>query len=157
MKIFIFIIIIPFAMSLNAVRAEGPAEKAADIAQDTVDTAKNVGHSVANGAKKAGRKVADALTPDSDARAFDVTLKEYGINMPATAEPGKTAFVVKNEGKQSHSFEVVGNGTDQKFHTNVPPNETKVLHVNLKKGTYTVYCPMDGHRGKGMEQKLTVR
>ena len=157
MKTFVFVAISTMLVSLNGVRAQGPVEKAGEVAQDTVDTAKNVGKSVARGAKKAGRKVADALTPDPDARAFNVTLNEYGINMPATAEPGKTAFVVKNEGKQSHSFEVVGKGTDQKFHTNVPPNETKVLHVTLKKGNYTVFCPVDGHRGKGMEQKLTVR
>jgi uncharacterized cupredoxin-like copper-binding protein len=157
MKTFALIILITVAWSFGGVQAQGPAERAVDAAQETVDTAKNVGKSVARGAKKAGRKVADALTPDPDAQAFNVTVTEYRIDMPSSTKPGKTAFIVKNDGKQNHSFEVVGNGTDQTFHTNVPPKETKVLHVTLKKGTYTVYCPVDGHRGKGMEQKLTVR
>ena len=157
MKMFALIILIALFGSVGVVQAQGPADTAVGVAKDTVDTAKNVGKSVANGAKKAGRKVADALTPDPDARRFNVTLTEYRMDMPSVTKPGKTAFIVKNDGKQGHSFEVVGNGTDQKFHTNVPPNETKVLHVNLTKGTYTVYCPVDGHRGKGMETKLTVR
>ena len=127
------------------------------MAQDTVDTAKNVGHSVVKGTKKAAKKVADALTPDPDARQLNVTLTDYHIDMPGSAEAGKTAFVVKNDGKRSHSFEVMGNGTDKKFLTDVAPGKTKVLHVDLSRGTYTMYCPVDGHRGKGMEQKLTVR
>jgi uncharacterized cupredoxin-like copper-binding protein len=156
-KIFIFISISAVAVSLNVVRAEGPAEKAGEVAQDTVDTAKNVGHSVVKGTKKAAQKVADALTPESDARVFNVTLTEYHIDMAGGTKPGKTAFVVKNEGKQKHSFEVVGNGTDDKFLTDVAPGQTKVLHVRLTRGTYRVYCPVDGHRKKGMETKLTVK
>lgn len=154
--IFILIISMALAVSLNVARAEGPAEKAAEVAEDTVDTAKNVGHSVAKGTKKAARKVADALTPDPDARQFNVTLTDYHIEMPGSTEPGKTAFIVKNDGQRNHSFEVAGNGTDKKFLTDVPPSKTKVLHVDLTRGSYTVYCPVDGHRGKGMEQKLTV-
>src|SRR5438477_11529668 len=102
-KPFIFIISIATAVSLNLARAEGPAEKAAEVAEDTVDTAKNVGHSVAKGTKKAARKVADALTPDPDARQFNVTLTEYHVDMPGSTEPGKTAFIVKNDGKRNHS------------------------------------------------------
>ena len=155
--IFIFIITMAMTVSLNVTRAQGPAEKAADVAEDTVDTAKHIGHSVAKGTKKAANTVVDALTPDPDARRLNVTLTDYHINMPGSTKPGKTAFVVKNDGKRRHSFEVVGNGTDKKFLTDVAPNQTKVLHVDLTRGSYTVYCPVDGHRGKGMEMKVTVR
>ena len=155
-------ILIAVALSFSVGRAaEGPAEKAVDTAghvvDETVDTAKNVGHSVAKGTKKAANTVADALTPDYDARKVDVTLTEHRIDMPTSLKPGKTAFVVKNAGKHKHNFEVQGNGTDEKFLNSVGPEETKVLHVTLKKGTYTVYCPVDGHQKKGMDTKLTVR
>jgi len=151
------IIVVAVAISLSVSRAEGPVQKAGEIAEDTVDTAKNVGRSVAKGTKKAVNTVVDAVTPDSDARPVNVTLTEHHIDMPTSVEPGKTAFVVKNAGKQKHNFEVQGNGVDQKFLKTVAPQETKVLHVNLKRGTYTVYCPVDAHQKKGMDLKLTVR
>jgi uncharacterized cupredoxin-like copper-binding protein len=156
MKIFCSIIF-AVTISTGTVRAEGPIHKAADVAEDTAETAKNVGHSVVKGTKKAVNTVVDALTPDPDARRVDVTLSEYKIDMPTGLKPGKTAFVVRNAGKHTHSFAVRGNGTDLKFATSVSRNKTKVLHVTLKRGTYTAYCPVDGHANKGMRVPLTVR
>jgi uncharacterized cupredoxin-like copper-binding protein len=156
MKIYL-LTVIAVTISLSVIQAEGPVQKAGEVAEDTVDTAKNVGRSVAKGTRKAVNRVADALTPDSDARPVDVTLTEYHIDMPTSLKPGKTAFIVKNAGKQRHNFEVQGNGTDEKFLKNVAPGQTKVLHVDLKRGSYMVYCPVDGHQKKGMEVKVTVR
>jgi len=149
-----FLIMIAVAVSLSVARAEGPVEKAGEVAHDAVDTATNVGHSVVKGTKKAAHKVADALTPDSDARPVDVTLTGNHIDMPTSLKPGKTAFVVKNTDKQTHNFEIQGNGTDEKFVKAVGPDETRVLHVDLKRGTYTAYCP--GHQKKEMDVKLNV-
>jgi uncharacterized cupredoxin-like copper-binding protein len=156
MKTF-FSIILAVTVSIGTVRAQGPVQKATDVAEDTAETAKNVGHSVAKGTKKAVNTVVDALTPDADARRVDVTLGEYKIDMPTSLKPGKTAFIVKNAGKHKHNFEVKGNGTDQKFLVDLTPKQTKVLHVNLKRGTYTVYCPVGDNQKKGMETSLTVR
>ena len=156
MKTF-FSIIFAVVVSIGTARAEGPVQKATDVAEDTAETAKNVGHSVAKGTEKAVNTVVDALTPDPDARRVDVTLSEYKIDMPTTLKPGKTAFVVKNAGKKKHNFDVKGNGTDQKFVSNLGPGETKVLHVQLKRGTYDVTCPVDLHPMKGMTTKVTVR
>jgi uncharacterized cupredoxin-like copper-binding protein len=149
--------VIVLTISLSVIQAEGPVQKAGEIAEDTVDTAKNVGHSVARGTKKAAHRVADALTPDSDARRVDVTLTEHHIDMPTSLKPGKTAFVVKNAGKHRHNFEVQGNGTEEMFLKDIAPQETKVLHVNLKRGSYIAYCPLDDHQKKGMDVKFTVR
>jgi uncharacterized cupredoxin-like copper-binding protein len=156
MKTF-FSIILAVTVSIGTVRPQGPVQKATDVAEDTAETAKNVGHSVAKGTKKAVNTVVDALTPDADARRVDVTLGEYKIDMPTSLKPGKTAFIVKNAGKQKHNFEVKGDGTDQKFITDLTPKQTKVLHVRLKRGTYTVYCPVGDNQKKGMETSLTVR
>jgi uncharacterized cupredoxin-like copper-binding protein len=153
----IFSIVLAVIVSIGTVRAQGPVQKATDVAEDTAETAKNVGHSVAKGTKKAVNTVVDALTPDADARRVNVTLGEYKIDMPTSLKPGKTAFIVKNAGKQKHNFEVKGNGTDQKFITGLTPEQTKVLHVRLKRGTYTVYCPVADNQKKGMETTLTVR
>jgi uncharacterized cupredoxin-like copper-binding protein len=37
------------------------------------------------------------------------------------------------------------------------PGETKTLLVELKPGTYEVYCPVPGHKPHGMSLDLTVR
>jgi hypothetical protein len=117
-----------------------------------VDTAENVVHStvrgtekaartVAHGVKKAADTVEDAFTPDSDARRVDVTITEDRIDMPTRLRPGKTAFVVKNAGKTAQNFEVEGQSVDRKFVAAPNPGQTKVLHVYLKRGTYSVYLP----------------
>src|SRR5205814_1223436 len=141
MKIFISIIL-AVAVSITAVRAETVAKKAENAAEDTADTAKNVGRSVARGTEKAANTVVEALTPDSDARRVNVTMSEYKFDMPTTLKPGKTAFIVKNAGKKTHNIEIKGNGIDQKFAKNLKSNETRVLHVVLKRGTYDVTCPV---------------
>ncbi len=132
-------------------------EKTSDAWDKTKEKTKEAGRAVADTTKKATNAVVDALTPDADARKVEVELTEHRIDMPKSVKPGKTAFVVKNAGKMKHNFEVQGEGIEQKFLLALGPQDTKVLHVNLKPGTYKVYCPMKDHEKKGMEVKLTVR
>ncbi|HEY4281786.1 MAG TPA: hypothetical protein VGM62_01895 [Chthoniobacterales bacterium] len=149
--------VLALVISASLSQAEGPVQKAGEIADETVDTAKNVGHSVAKGTKKAVHKVEDALVPDSDARRVDVTVSDDHIDMPPALKTGKTAFVVNNTGKERHNFEVQGNGIDEKFVNDVAPHSTKVLHVHLQKGSYTAHCPAGGDHKKATETKFTVR
>src|SRR5438552_10059689 len=148
--------IIAVALSVGVVWAEGPVEKAKDVAEDAAETAKDVGHKVVKGTKKVVNKVVDAVTPDPDARRVDVTLSDDKIDMPTSLETGKTAFVVKNTGTEKHNFVVHGNDGSHKFTADLQPNETKVLHFQLKRGTYTAYSSVDGNRKKGTETTLTV-
>src|SRR6266478_2649606 len=133
-----------------------------------VDTAENVVHStvrgtekaartVAHGVKKAADTVEDAVTPDPDARRVDVTVTDDRIDMPTQLEPGKTAFVVKNSGKTTQNFEVKGRKVDRKFVAAPNPGETKVLHVNLKRGTYTAYAPGKDENKPAAKVSLQVR
>jgi hypothetical protein len=148
--------IIAVALSLGVVWAEGPVEKAKDVAEDAAETAKDVGHKVVKGTKKAVNKVVDAVTPDPDARRVDVSLSNDKIDMPTRLEPGKTAFVVKNTGNEQQNFVVHGKDGTHKFMVGLQPNETKVLHVQMKRGTYTASSSVDGNRKKGTETTLTV-
>jgi hypothetical protein len=84
-----------------------------------------------------------------------VTLNEKHIDLPKNLEPGKTAFVVRNAGKVKHNFEVKGEGIEKKFFADLPPDETKVLHVDLKPGTYKVFA--QGEHEAGPTSELTVR
>ena len=148
--------IIVVALSVGVAWAEGPVEKAGEVAEDAVDTAKNVGHKVVKGTKEVVHKVVGAVTPDPDARRVDVTLSNDKIDMPTNLEPGKTAFVVKNAGNEKHNFVVRSKDGSHKFMADLEPNQTKVLHVQLKRGTYTAYSSVDGNRKKGTETTLTV-
>jgi len=150
-------IIVVSAISVGVVQAQTAGEKASEAWDQTKQTAKEAGHAVVKTTKKAANAVADALTPEPDARKVNVTVAEDRIDMPTSLKPGKTAFIVKNDGKEKHNFEVEGEGTDRKFITDLAPKQTKVLHVSLKRGTYTVYCPVGDNRKKGMETSLTVR
>jgi uncharacterized cupredoxin-like copper-binding protein len=97
------------------------------------------------------------VTPDKDARKVEVRLVEHKIEMPRQLSPGKTAFVVTNAGAKKHNFEIEGQGLEKKFLTSVGPNETKTLHVELKTGTYKVWCPVGDHEEHGMKLDLTVK
>jgi len=116
-------------------------DTAENVAHSAARGAKNAAKTVAHGAKRAADTVADALTPDTDARRVDVTVTDNGIDMPTQLRSGKTAFVVKNAGKTTQNFEVRGSGVDRKFIAAPKPGETKVLHVNLDRGTYAAYSP----------------
>lgn len=86
----------------------------------------------------------------------EVHLIEYAIHMPESVPAGRIDFRVENGGKEKHAFEVEGNGVHQKTEELTRGNSAS-LSVDLKPGTYTVYCPVEGHAGKGMKRTLVVR
>jgi uncharacterized cupredoxin-like copper-binding protein len=55
-----------------------------------------------------------------------------------------------------HGIAVEGNGVDQDGPI-VAAGKTSTVTATLKKGTYTFYCPVPGHKQAGMEGKLTVK
>ena len=83
-------------------------DTAENVVHSTVRGTKKAAQTIANGAKRAADKVVDAVTPDSDARAVNVTVNGDHIDMPTQLKAGKTAFVVKNEGSTVQNFEVEG-------------------------------------------------
>ena len=86
-----------------------------------------------------------------------VELNEYAIRMPQDLKAGAQSFFVVNSGKETHSLEIEGNGVELRLPADLARGDDASLDVNLKPGTYTVYCPVDGHRQKGMETKITVK
>jgi uncharacterized cupredoxin-like copper-binding protein len=89
--------------------------------------------------------------------AVDVQLTEYGIQMPDTLPSGQQRLKVANAGKENHNFIIEGPGVSTKLTNDLTRGDTAEIVVDLKPGSYTVYCPVDGHRGKGMQRTVTVR
>jgi iron uptake system EfeUOB component EfeO/EfeM len=147
-----FLSIIFAGLISNAVAQVDTAE---NVARSTVRGTEKAARTVAHGVKKAADTVEDAVTPDTDARRVDVTVTDDRIDMPTQLKPGKTAFVVKNAGKTTQNFEVEGQTVDRKFAAAPNPGQTKVMHVVLKRGTYTVYSP--GKDGNKRTSEVTLR
>ena len=76
----------------------------------------------------------------------------------ASAKAGKVTLVMTNPASSGlqHGIAIEGNGVD-KDGAIVGPGKTSTVLVNLKPGTYTFYCPFDGHKAAGMTGKLTVK
>jgi uncharacterized cupredoxin-like copper-binding protein len=93
----------------------------------------------------------------AEATTIDVQLTEFEIRMPDTMPAGRHRLKIANAGKQNHNFVIEGPGVSQKLTSDLTRGDTTEIAVNLAPGQYTVYCPVDGHRGRGMERTLTVR
>jgi len=91
------------------------------------------------------------------AAQLKVELNEYEIRMPSTLMPGRYTLTVVNSGKQNHGLVVEGNGLNAALPQQLTRGDSGQLDVDLKPGTYTFYCPVDEHRGKGMSRTVTVQ
>jgi uncharacterized cupredoxin-like copper-binding protein len=95
-------------------------------------------------------------TTTSAATSVPVSETEFKITLPKnTLAAGSYSFEVKNDGKIEHDLVVQGNGVDEKTPT-IAPGKSATLKVDLKPGTYDVYCSIPGHKQAGMDLKLTV-
>jgi plastocyanin len=90
--------------------------------------------------------------------AVALHLAEYRITpTQLSLEAGAYSFTGINDGTISHSLELSGNGLDG--HTPdlaYPPGHVEGFTVTLKPGTYQFFCPIDAHRGLGMQGTLIV-
>jgi len=81
---------------------------------------------------------------------------EFKIALPKVAvHAGRVSFDVQNDGKIPHDLVVEGNGVDEKTPL-LDAGQSKTLSVDLKPGTYDLYCSVPGHKEAGMDVKLTV-
>jgi uncharacterized cupredoxin-like copper-binding protein len=87
-------------------------------------------------------------------QTVQVTEKEFSIT-PTTitlAQPGTYAFKVTNAGQITHAFQIGSAKTP-----GIGPGQSMTLTVDLpRKGRYQAYCPIDGHRSKGMQATIDV-
>ncbi|HEU4520489.1 MAG TPA: hypothetical protein VFT12_00705 [Thermoanaerobaculia bacterium] len=98
-----------------------------------------------------------AGVPGAAADGQGVHLIEYAIHMPQTINAGSQTFRIENAGKEIHSFEIEGNGVHASLPSPLSAGSRGQLDVNLPPGTYTVYCPVEDHRQRGMSMTVTVK
>lgn len=97
--------------------------------------------------------------PERAAPEAKVTLSEWSL-MPAilSLPPGSFKFVVTNSGKLEHAFEIESQADHKELGDleHIAPGQTKALTVTLTAGTYELYCPIPGHKEKGLMGTLIV-
>jgi uncharacterized cupredoxin-like copper-binding protein len=74
-----------------------------------------------------------------------------------TAKSGEVTFNLTNDGSTTHSLEVEGPDEEQELESELQPGQSGSLTINLPPGTYEFYCPVDDHKGQGMEGEITVQ
>ena len=89
------------------------------------------------------------------AKEIRITADEFSFKPSRIQAPqGEVKIVVTNRGQFPHSLAIVGR--DEKI-PYIESGETQSLTIKLDKTEELIfYCPQPGHRGKGMEGKLTV-
>jgi uncharacterized cupredoxin-like copper-binding protein len=95
-------------------------------------------------------------TAGGGAKAVTIDESEFKL-APKDANVGSGAVTVtaKNVGTIVHTLEVEGNGVEKKT-GNIQPGSSAALKLNLKPGTYTMYCTVPGHKQAGMLGKVVV-
>jgi uncharacterized cupredoxin-like copper-binding protein len=87
-------------------------------------------------------------------QTVQVSEKEFSIT-PTTitlSQTGTYAFKVTNDGQITHAFQIGSAKT-----LGIAPGQSALLTVLLPhKGRYRAFCPIDGHRSKGMEATIDV-
>lgn len=88
---------------------------------------------------------------------ISIELTEYSIKVSPTIPSGHQTLTVVNAGKEAHGLAIEGDGHHYKLPEPIHPGDRGTLVVELKPGSYTVYCPVDNHKGKGMVTTVEVR
>lgn len=100
----------------------------------------------------------EPVQPQTDAGATVlVMLQDTTISM-ATSDipPGPTVFTVTNSGTETHDLTLEGNEIAVELEGTLAPNESKTMSVDLKPGTYELYCPILDHRDRGQRLELKI-
>ena len=89
--------------------------------------------------------------------AATVSETEFKLDpAPATVDKaGQVTVQVKNDGSTDHALEIEAPGGEVKTPT-LAPGKSATLKLDLKAGSYEMYCPIDGHKGKGMKGELVI-
>jgi plastocyanin len=100
-----------------------------------------------------------AEPPASPARV-QVIAKEYSFTLSRAEVPAGNVIVeLVNGGEDPHNLHLLETAADSEAGAfpNTAPGVHEDLELNLRAGTYTLFCSLPGHEAKGMKATLTVR
>lgn len=99
-------------------------------------------------------------TENQMAREIEVVAENMQYNpSQIRVQPGQMVRIsLINRGDKEHNIEFELPGGDKELDQNLQPGERGMLEFTApdQAGTYTIYCPVDDHREKGMTGELIV-
>ena len=102
-----------------------------------------------------GSAAPSSSAPPTSGRApqtIIVTMTEFAFALDHPPNgPGAYVFHVVNAGKYPHAVELDGAGVSDQKSSTVQPGGSTDLAATLQAGDLDMYCPVDGHRARGME------
>ncbi len=96
--------------------------------------------------------------PGQPVARIDVRETEFKLDPPnpSIGKPGLVEIRAMNRGTTPHAIDIEG-PAGEIASEEIPPGEEAVVRADLsKEGSFEWYCPVDDHRGKGMEGTITV-
>jgi uncharacterized cupredoxin-like copper-binding protein len=109
------------------------------------------------GSSNEAANTGSAVSPGGG-KEISVSATEFSFD-PGTIqidEPGTYTFTLSNDGSVGHALEIEGQGVEEETETVGAGSSAQLTVTFSKTGTYEFYCPVDGHRDRGMEGELTV-
>ena len=123
----------------------GGMEQANDEAADMQQEAEEVAEQAEEGTQEEAAGDAPVVA----------ALGEWYLRMEQTTfEAGKVQLLVINEGRFPHVLEI--EGVPGAITSRLASGESEMLEVDLSPGTYTVVCPIPGHRERGQVALIVV-
>jgi uncharacterized cupredoxin-like copper-binding protein len=141
------------SMPAKIVTGDDARDVAAYVAMAAARPGKDSGKLAAAGVKQAQG------TAQAKNGTLDIPVAAAGLAYEfkdATAPAGQITIESKNPQGTDHNIAIDGNGANVKGNI-VASGGVSKLSVDLKPGTYSFFCSVDGHRAGGMEGKLTVK
>jgi plastocyanin len=118
------------------------------------------GAGTGNAPPSGGASATASGPPSSQPASNQVTVQMTDFHFALSQQsftPGTYTFVAVNSGQAVHAIEVDGPGvSEQRTPGDVQPGQSVSLTVTLQPGNYELYCPVDGHKAKGMDMHFTV-
>jgi uncharacterized cupredoxin-like copper-binding protein len=94
-------------------------------------------------------------------QTIQIAEKEFSLNPSSVTvpKPGTYEFDVTNNGTTTHALEIEQSGGDSGDAAtgDIAPGEHKTVKFTFSAGArYEMYCPIDGHKDKGMKGDISV-
>jgi len=100
--------------------------------------------------------VADAGVSRPLKATITVNEREFKITPSTRKAPvGRVKLVVKNVGSYPHALAIRGAGVNKRTPM-IKPGKSAVLVVDLRSGSYALWCPVPGHAARGMKSSLAL-
>lgn len=98
------------------------------------------------------------LVPETTAGATAlVAAEDNSIGIETELSAGPTVFTITNTGRTPHRIVFEGNEISVGLEAPLAPGQSQTLSVDLKPGTYRVYCDVMNHAENGESKTVTVK